>query len=113
MNQCGEMVYFANRICLLKEGAQSTPYTNDVGYLHRLCTLERAQFNGNDQFGGCAKISLAREGDIICVDASFYPKHNSEHYQPLKCINVAKMYAMRIKYAFKEKTHSTHPTQIM
>lgn len=28
-------------------------------------------------------------------------------------LNVAKMYVMRIKYAFQEKTHSTHPTQIM
>ena len=69
--------------------------------------------HGNDQFGGCAKISLAREGYIICVDASFYPKLISEHYQPLKCINVAKVHAVRIKYAFKERALNTHPTQIM
>ena len=88
------MVHFSNIICFEKEACQHTPYTNNVGYLHRLCTLERAQFNGNDQFGGCAKISLAREGYIICVDASFYPKHNSEHYQPLEYLNVEKVYVL-------------------
>ena len=88
------MVHFSNIICFKKEALQHTPYTNNVGYLHRLCTLERAQFNGNDQFGGCAKISLAMEGYIICVDASFYPKLISEQYQPMECLNAEKVYVL-------------------
>ena len=32
------MVYFTNKICHLKEISHGTPYTNNVGYLHRSCT---------------------------------------------------------------------------
>mgnify|MGYP007026907398 CR=1 FL=1 len=38
MHQYGKMIYFANRIYLLKEVFQNTPYTNNVGYLHKWYT---------------------------------------------------------------------------
>ena len=66
MNQCGRIVHFVNIICLKKEGSQSTPYTNNVGYLHRSCTLEQAQCSGNDQIGCFARIIVARGVHYLC-----------------------------------------------
>ena len=83
--QCGKMVHFSNIICFKKEAWQHTPYTNNVGYLHRL----RTPWDGRNTMGMTDLVVsqrlLLQGGYIICVDASFYPKHNSEHYQPLKC----------------------------
>ena len=84
MNQCGEMVYFTNRICLLKEGSQRTLYTNNVGGIYTdRAPLEQAQCSGNEQIG-FSQESLSQRGYIICVDTSFYQKHNPEQYQPLE-----------------------------
>ena len=90
--QCGKMVHFSNIICFKKEAWQHTPYTNNVGYLHRL----RTPWDGRNTMGMTDLVVsqrlLLQGGYIICVDASFYPKLISEHYQPLKCIIVVKVY---------------------
>ena len=46
MHQYGKMIYFANRIYISKEVFQNTPYTNNVGYLHRSCTRRTRVIQG-------------------------------------------------------------------
>ena len=67
MNQCGEMVYFTNRICLLKEGSQRTLYTNNVGGIYTdRAPLEQAQCSGNEQIGCFSRIIVAKGVHYLC-----------------------------------------------
>ena len=88
------MVHFSNIICFKKEAWQHTPYTNNVGYLHRL----RTPWDGRNTMGMTDLVVsqrlLLQGGYIICVDASFYPKLISEQYQPMECLNVEKVYIL-------------------
>ena len=94
MIQCGKIGHFTHKIYLLKDGSPSTPYTNNVGYLHRL----RTPWDGRNTMGMTDLVVsqrlLLQGGYIICVDASFYPKLISEQYQPMECLNVEKVYVL-------------------